>query len=174
MRNKIFSWISTDYASACPVRSERVYSCRFRDRPVRDKKIFRISLYDCVPFFQWVVRKKEIKRIFVQTAFWPPLGSRGQKKTETFVKTALSSPVGSEERKFQISSSKCAARVQREMRKKISKSFDTTNIKENFSFDRILYCDGLEPDSNLISKALMKNCQIIICTLNKKIIFKKI
>lgn len=58
--------------------------------------------------------------------------------------------------------------------KKISRSFDTANIKENFSFDRVLYCDGMEPDSNLISKALMKNCQIIICTLNKKIIFKKI
>ena len=28
---------------------------------LRNKKIFRISLYDRTPFFQWVVRKKEIQ-----------------------------------------------------------------------------------------------------------------
>ena len=57
---------------------------------------------------------------------------------------------------------------------KISKSIDKSNVKGNFSFDRVLYCNELEPDNNLISKAVMNKCQIIICNINKKIIFKKI
>jgi len=58
--------------------------------------------------------------------------------------------------------------------KKISKSIDTENIKENYNFKKVLYCEGLELDSDLVSKAMVNKCQLIICNLNKKITFKKI
>ncbi len=57
---------------------------------------------------------------------------------------------------------------------KISRSIDKSNVKDNFSFNTVLYCEDLELDNNLISKAVMNKCQIIICNINKKIIFKKI